>query len=541
MEQPVFGRTEDGRQTSGLRITCHERKPSGRDDFCPAGYTRNELVFGNAAMKSPSVIGWMALLTLALLPAAMPGGTASHSAAEPMGAPTGGHALQQGGATAQDAFSFKVKVDMVTVDVVVINGRGGFVDDLAAEHFTVYDNGVAQEVTNFSRDQLPLAVALVVDRSPSIAPYLQALRSAAVSTLLQLKPRDEVVLFSFDKNVYRHGALTQNHFQIAHQLSLLAIGSGTNIYDAIFLAARYLRENAADRRRAIILVSDNVNSVPGRNRPEGTVRELLEARTTLYSIRTPGDNPGNPPSRGLPGAGTSVERIAGDTGGNVFDVRAAKSLSGALDWAIANLRMQYVLGFTPSDPGKDGALHKLVVRLSSQEICKDCRVQARSGYYSGTQARLGPPEPSVASSEPDNPEESLAYNRITTAAACGFDLNDLPFHIWASRSADALSPQEILVQLQIDPGKVEFRNVEGHHTGKLRIAIFYADDKGKVLGQIWYTMNLNLPEPEFQKVAASGIPFSQTIPLKHSKQVLRVVVYDPGSGRIGSRLVTGIQ
>ena len=60
----------------------------------------------------------------------------------------------------------KIKVDvaLVTTEVTVL---GAAALDLRAEDFIVYDNGVAQQVTHFSRDKLPLAVALLSTAVPA--------------------------------------------------------------------------------------------------------------------------------------------------------------------------------------------------------------------------------------------------------------------------------------------------------------------------------------------------------------------------------------
>ena len=142
-----------------------------------------------------------------------------------------GDALPAGGQTNQspptnlqdkDAESFKIKVgvDLVTTAVTVI---GTLASPLRAEDFIIYDNGVAQEVTNFSRDPRPLAVAILVDGSLSTAPYLPVLQIAAASALRRLKPEDQVMLYSFNSSILRLSDLTEDRVLIAEKIGKIKV------------------------------------------------------------------------------------------------------------------------------------------------------------------------------------------------------------------------------------------------------------------------------------------------------------------------------
>ncbi len=121
------------------------------------------------------------------------------------------------------------------------------IDNLTADDFRVYEDGVLQEVQSFSRDELPLAVALVVDRSGSVGPYISELRRIATRALDQLKPRDEVCLFSFADTVDRLEGLTTDRQRIVDALDRIRTGGGTDITDALHDAVTYLARIAPDR------------------------------------------------------------------------------------------------------------------------------------------------------------------------------------------------------------------------------------------------------------------------------------------------------
>ena len=121
-----------------------------------------------------------------------------------------------------DGFTLKVDVNMVVVEATVRDDKGRIVDDLKGENFHVFEDGVEQKITYFSRDELPLAVALVVDGSGSILPMLGELHRAAYDTLSQLKPEDQVALYAFAVHPERLVDLTTDRRSIAQ--SLMGIG-----------------------------------------------------------------------------------------------------------------------------------------------------------------------------------------------------------------------------------------------------------------------------------------------------------------------------
>lgn len=434
---------------------------------------------------------------------------------------------------AGESFKIKVDVDLVTTDVTVI----GNAPELKAEDFILYDNGVAQTVSHFSRDQYPLAVAILIDGSLSIRPYLPMLQVAAASALRRLKPEDQVVLYSFNSRISRHGDLTQDRIQIADKIGKIQVALGTNIYGTIFEAANYLCKKAPRRRRAIILVSDNCHAM-GTRSAESCGVELLETNTTLYNIRTPGDNASAYAGQCFQ-SDTAIRRLAAETGGEVFDVQRPISLQEALEKAISALRLQYTLGFNPSSPGGKGSFHKLDVKLASVDKCPQCRLLARRGYYAGVTAPLPPPEEARSAPilSPQRTDRLLVQKSIMTAGSIDVDLAGIPFTVRTSEQNGPGGAPQIQVDLQIHLAGVTFRDVGGKHACRLCVAIFYADSKGRILGSDWRNIEGELSDENYDRALKTGVRYSAVIPLKDKKQMLKIVVYDEQSDRVGSRLV----
>lgn len=290
----------------------------------------------------------------------------------------------------EDDTGFKLKVDvqLVMVDALVRDRSGRPMETLRREDFRVFENGVEQTIQSFSRDEYPLAVALVVDRSGSVAPYMDEIRRAAYRTLQQLKRGDQVCLFSFAGEVDRLEDLTTNRQRIADRIGTIQAGGGTNIVDGLFDAVYYLSLVARDRRRVVILISDNVNTTRARSSESQVSRMAMESETVVYSVKTAGEE--TPLTMRVPiwvgklGREDVVERITRETGGEIIDVGTAGSLDSALGTVIARLKLRYTLGYNSSNPARDGAFRKIDVRLNDRygRPDSDYSVSARRGYYS---------------------------------------------------------------------------------------------------------------------------------------------------------------
>jgi len=287
-----------------------------------------------------------------------------------------------------DDFKLKVDVQLVMVDATVRDRSGRPMETLRREDFRAFENGLEQTIQSFSRDEYPLAVALVVDRSGSVAPYMNELRQAAYRALHQLKRGDQVCLFTFAGEVQRLEDLTTDRQRIANRIGTIQAGGGTNIVDGLFDAVYYLSLVARDRRRVVILVSDNENTTRPRSSQNEVIRMAMESETVIYSVKTAGQ--GTPLTMRVPvwvgglGKDDLVGKITHETGGEIFDVGGAGSLDAALATVITRLKLRYTLGYNSPNPAKDGSFRKIDVRLTERygRPESDYTVNARRGYYS---------------------------------------------------------------------------------------------------------------------------------------------------------------
>ena len=438
--------------------------------------------------------------------------------------------------SSDDNFKIKVDVDLVTTELAII---GGSETQFRAEDFTIYDNNVAQPATFFSRAQLPLAVAILIDRSDSTMMYLPVLKIAGLSALRRLKQEDRVALFSFDEMRQKLCDLTEDRLQIAEKIGQIALGGYTNIYDAIYEASQYLKNRAPGFRRAIVLISDNGhNAYESRQNAHSCNKELMETSTTLYNILI------QAPGRRMryweeEEESVKIQKLAKETGGDVLNVQEPASIKAALEQAFFRLRTQYTIGFSPSNPGSPGSLHKLSVRFTGKDRCPKCSILARKGYYAGIPAAPPPPAapPAPSKYSPQKMDQLLMERMIYIAGTTSIEIAEIPFKFSYSERTNSSGERQLKIDLQIDPAAIDLTEAGERHGCQLIIAVFYANPEGTGLGSRWWKLENQPNAEERQPVMKSPLPLSVDIPLKMPGQNVKIVVYDQKSDKIGSKFI----
>jgi len=89
----------------------------------------------------------------------------------------------------------KVNTDLVVFDAQVIDKKTKrVIGDLTKDDFELSDNGARQQISYFSRDELPLSIMLLLDVSGSVRPILHQIRDGALNALQRLRPQDQVAV-----------------------------------------------------------------------------------------------------------------------------------------------------------------------------------------------------------------------------------------------------------------------------------------------------------------------------------------------------------
>jgi len=275
----------------------------------------------------------------------------------------------------------KVNVRLVHMLVTVKDAAGQLIGSLSKSDFTVYDNGVKQDIAVFDRQtEQPLSVAMLVDTSASTGIELRY-ELDSVSRFLRVllgegNPDDTVALYSFNWQVTLMSSYTRRFARVDQMLKQLKSEGGTSLYDAIFLASRELEYRTG--RHVMVLVTDGGDTTSSKNYHQALESAQL-ADAIMYPVLVVPIT--NEAGRNV-GGENALTTLAAGTGGRVFTPSLGAQLDRTFDDILRELRTQYLIGFYPKDvpPTKD-RFHTLKVTLQGASSNRGLRVSTRSGYY----------------------------------------------------------------------------------------------------------------------------------------------------------------
>jgi Ca-activated chloride channel homolog len=270
----------------------------------------------------------------------------------------------------------RVDVPLVLVNVNVTNRLGVSIPGLPQSQFRVLENGVEQTITHFSTDDAPISIAILFDASESMRRKLRTARAALTELLRESNPADEFSLIVFNRRARVVVPFTQEASEIEGQLGEVRAEGRTALLDAIHLSLVQMK-GARYSRKAVVILSDG-----GDNQSRYSQREvraaMWESDVQVYAVGIFDQSFGRIPREEAEGP-ELLTQIAEETGGRHFPVHNLGELSDICGRIGRLLRNQYLLGFVPSNPERDGKFRRVQVKV---EDSKNMRVHARPGYYS---------------------------------------------------------------------------------------------------------------------------------------------------------------
>jgi VWFA-related protein len=281
----------------------------------------------------------------------------------------------------------RVEVGLVNLFASVRDKKKHLVADLKQEEFRISEDGQGQKIAFFSHEtSLPITLGLLIDTSGSEAAMLGAEQAAASQFLGRvLRKNDLAMVMTFDLDVDLLSDFTSDHEQLERAIERARINApstpvtvqgplpqgskGTNLYDAVYLAAREKLSSEAGRKAMVILTDAEDNG--SKMRLEDALEAAQRSDTVIHILLVYDPRFGS--NEGV------AKKLAEETGGRLIVVHNnPRKLEEAFEELSQELRSQYTLGYYPGNAARDGRFRKVKVETTRNDL----RVLVRKGYYS---------------------------------------------------------------------------------------------------------------------------------------------------------------
>lgn len=183
----------------------------------------------------------------------------------------------------QEIDTVKVDTNLVTVPVIVSDRGDKYIPDIKQEEFSIYEDGVKQEISFFETVTAPFNVVLMLDTSASTQEKLRPIQQAAIAFTEQLQKADRVKVISFDDRVRELSDFTSDRAVLQWAIMGTLPGHGTKLYDAMAFGIKALQRIKG--RKAIVIFTDGVDSYSDMETYEKNRRMIEEAGIIIYPIR----------------------------------------------------------------------------------------------------------------------------------------------------------------------------------------------------------------------------------------------------------------
>jgi Ca-activated chloride channel family protein len=284
------------------------------------------------------------------------------------------------------AKSFKVRVDMVSLPVVVRSGKGEYVTNLKKEDFRVFDNGELQEIEDFATVEEPVSVALLLDSSGSTKDYAPIIQNEAIRFVGFLKKDDGLAILSFADDVVLWQSFSLYKKKNPMVIRRMEPRGLSAVYEGVWLALEQVLKHEFGRK-ALVLFSDGIDNRSQTVTEEETLDLARKTEATIYCIYF---NTEKKSFRRFPFPGGDGEKkaeyeagreylakLAGFSGGTLVDAKKIDNLGAAFRLIATELSSQYSIGYYPNNLERNGEFHDVEVKLRD----KGLTARTKQGYY----------------------------------------------------------------------------------------------------------------------------------------------------------------
>ncbi len=270
-------------------------------------------------------------------------------------------------------FVFKKKVEEVVLHATVDQG-GRPVSDLETGAFTIYDNGVPQKITSFNREDVPVALGILVDNSGSMLDKRPQLSQALLNLIQASNPRDEVFVVNFGQYPYLDQDFTSDSSLLQKAMLRVSSAGSTALYDAVVASSAHISNHRRETKRILLIITDGQDNMSVDTLQEATRSLQQKDGPVVYAIGLTGD--------GLSDAGRdALIALTRASGGIAFFPRNINEVDSITRQIARDIRVQYDLSYKPTSENAQSNAFRTVRVVANSPLYGQLNVRTRTGYY----------------------------------------------------------------------------------------------------------------------------------------------------------------
>jgi len=274
-------------------------------------------------------------------------------------------------------FVFRKEVEEVVLHATVVDQTGRLVTNLDRGAFSVFQNGAPEQITSFHREDVPVAMGIVIDNSGSMRDKRAKVNQAVLNLIRASNPEDEIFVVNFSQNSYLDQDFTSDVSLLQAALHQASTRGSTALYDAVVASAVHLRNNPRLTKKVLLVITDGQDNM-SRETLQEAMRQLQPSQgPTLYAIGLTDE--------GLTRSGRdALQTLATATGGVAFLSQSLDEVDAITRTVAHDIRSQYTLAYKPGGPRTGYQTIRVEARVPGNARLT---VRTRNGYYPGEKVR----------------------------------------------------------------------------------------------------------------------------------------------------------
>jgi Ca-activated chloride channel homolog len=277
--------------------------------------------------------------------------------------------------------TFRSEVDLVSLNVIVTDNHDRFVTGLTQNNFTVFEDGVQQDVAYFAATNVPLDLAIVLDVSASMSDKLATVQEAAVGFASHLRSGDRITVVAVKDSARMLHDLDGDITGACEAIRRTTASGGTALYNGVYTTIKQMQKvHAADggeiRRQAIAVLTDGEDTTSIVTFDDALAL-AKQAGIAIYTITLKSPYPVLMSTiRDSSEGDFAMKSFAQETGARAFFPTDISQLAGVYSSITKELASQYALAYTSKNPKRDGSFRRIFVKVDEPNV----RARTRSGY-----------------------------------------------------------------------------------------------------------------------------------------------------------------